>query len=393
VERAERLRQRNVDITLFAEKGEAGMRLALCFLGDLMGQSARIIPLKSFDRFFFLEVVLDNSYKRTRASSTARKLARCAALFAALGTAAGSACAQSNYPDHPLHLVVGFTAGGISDVLARALAAKLSMQIGQQVVVDNKPGAGTTIAAEYVAKSPADGYTLFLQDMTTHAINVGLYKKLPYDSVKDFTPVSLVASTPLLMVDNPNLQAKTVKELIAVAKAKKGQLAYASSGNGTVPHLAAETFKSLAGADFVHVPFKGSAPAIQAVLAGDTAFTFSTMPPALTQVKAGKLVGLGVTTPKRVATIPDVPTVAESLPGFEFVLYSGILAPKGLPPAIVTRLNSELSKTVHSDDMRQIYLNLGAEQLTDTPAEFAAHINREIPKMIKAVKLSGASID
>jgi tripartite-type tricarboxylate transporter receptor subunit TctC len=234
---------------------------------------------------------------------------------------------------------------------------------------------------------------LFLQDMTTHAINVGLYKKLPYDSVKDFTPISLVASTPLMMVDNPSLHARTVKELIAVAKSRKGQLAYASSGNGTVPHLAAETFKNLAGIDAVHVPFKGSAPAIQAVLAGDTAFTFSTMPPALSQVHGGKLVALGVTTPKRVAAVPDVPTVSESLPGFEFVLYSGILAPKGLPAAIQARLNSEFAKTVNSPDMREIYGNLGAAQLTDTPAEFSAHINREIPKMVRAVKLSGATVD
>jgi len=332
-------------------------------------------------------------HTRASARALARKLACGLTLFAVLGATGEPALAQADYPNKPIRLVVGFTAGGISDVLARALAAKLSTQLGQQVVVDNKPGAGTTIAADFVAKSAPDGYTLFLQDMTTHAINVGLYKKLPYDSVKDFTPVGLVASTPLMMVDNPSLQAKTVKELIAVAKARQGQLAYASSGNGTVPHLAAETFKNLAGIDAVHVPFKGSAPAIQAVLAGDTAFTFSTMPPALSQVKAGKLVGLGVTTAKRVAAAPDVPTVAETLPGFEFVLYSGILAPKGLPQALVMRLNSEFAKTVAAADMHQIYVNLGAEQVTDSPAEFSAHINREIPRMVQAVKLSGATVD
>jgi tripartite-type tricarboxylate transporter receptor subunit TctC len=336
---------------------------------------------------------MHHHHARASAICSATRLACVLTVVAGLGMTAGNAQAQADYPNKPIRLVVGFTAGGISDVLGRALAAKLSTQIGQQVVVDNKPGAGTTIAADFVAKSPADGYTLFLQDMTTHAINVGLYRKLPYDSVKDFTPISLVASTPLMMVDNPNLQAKTVKELIAIAKSKKGQLAYASSGNGTVPHLAAETFKNLAGIDAVHVPFKGSAPAIQAVLAGDTAFTFSTMPPAISQVKAGKLVGLGVTTSKRIAAAPEVPTVAESLPGFEFVLYSGILAPKGLPPAIVSRLNSELAKTVNSSEMHQIYGTLGAEQLVDTPTEFAAHINREIPKMVQAVKLSGATVD
>ena len=304
-----------------------------------------------------------------------------------------SAWAQADYPNKPVKLVVGFTAGGISDVLGRALAAKLSAQLGQQVIVDNKPGAGTTIAADYTAKAAPDGYTLFLQDMTTHAINVGLYKNLPYDSVKDFTPVGLVASTPLMLVVHPSLQANNVRELIAVAKAKKGQLAYASSGNGTVPHLAAESFKILGGFDAVHVPYKGSSPAVQAVLAGDVAFNFSTMPPALAQSRAGKLRALGVSTAKRVAAAPDVPAIAETLPGFEFVLYSGILAPKGMPQALVARINSEFARTVASAEMHQVYGNIGAEQLSDTPAQFAAHIDGEIVRMVQAVRLSGAKID
>ena len=311
-----------------------------------------------------------------------------------LALAAGNLWAQADYPSKPIRLVVGFTAGGISDVLGRALAAKLSNQIGQQVMVDNKPGAGTQIAGEFVAKSAPDGYTLWLQDMTTHAINVGLYKNLPYDSVKDFTPVTLVASTPLMLVVHPSLQVNTVKELIALAKAKKGQLAYASSGNGTVPHLATETFRNMAGLELIHVPYKGSSPATQAVLAGDVALNFSTMPPALTQVRAGKLRALGVTTAKRVAAAPDVPTIAEAgLPGFEFVLYSGILAPKGLPPTVLAKINSEFAKAVASPEMQQVYGNIGAEPVTDTPTEFAAHINAEIPKMVRAVKLSGATVD
>jgi len=335
------------------------------------------------------------SFKRHGAFRFSRAAAHSFTLGLALLSWANLAHAQADYPNKPVRLVVGFTAGGISDVLGRALAAKLSTQLGQQVVVDNKPGAGTTIAGEFVAKSAPDGYTLFLQDMTTHAINVGLYKKLPFDVVKDFTPITLVASTPLMLVANPNLGASNVKELIAVAKAKSGQLAYASSGNGTVPHLAAETFKSMAGlSDITHIPFKGSSPAIQAVLAGDTAFTFSTTPPALSQVKAGKLKALGVSTPRRVATASDVPTIAEAgLPGFEFVLYSGILAPKGLPPALVSKLNAEFAKTVASPEMQQVYGNIGAEGITDKPEEFAAHIQAEIPKMVRAVKLSGATVD
>jgi len=332
---------------------------------------------------------------RHGALNNVAKAVRGGALIVALAVAGmGSARAQADYPNKPIRLVVGFTAGGISDVLGRALAAKLSTQLGQQVVVDNKPGAGTAIAGDFVAKSAPDGYTLWLQDMTTHAINVGLYKNLPYDSVKDFTPITLVASTPLMLVVHPSLQANNVKELIAIAKAKKGQLAYASSGNGTVPHLAAETFKNMAGLEVIHVPYKGSSPATQAVLAGDVAFNFSTMPPALSQVRAGKLRALGVSTAKRVAAAPDVPTISEAgLPGFEFVLYSGILAPKGLPPALVARLNSEFAKTVASPEMQQVYGNIGAEAVSDTPAEFSAHINSEITKMVRAVKLSGATVD
>jgi tripartite-type tricarboxylate transporter receptor subunit TctC len=336
---------------------------------------------------------LSKHHKRFGARRTALKVAS-TLIASSLITIAGGAHAQSDFPNKPIRLVVGFTAGGISDVLGRALAAKLSNQIGQQVVVDNKPGAGTQIAGEFVAKSAPDGYTLWLQDMTTHAINVGLYKKQPYDAVKDFTPITLVASTPLMLVVHPSLPANNVKELISLAKEKKGQLAYASSGNGTVPHLATETFKNMAGIEAIHVPYKGSSPATQAVLAGDVALNFSTMPPALTQVRGGKLRALGVSTAKRVAAAPDVPTIAEAgLPGFEFVLYSGILAPKGLPPAIAAKLNSEFAKTVASADMQQIYGNIGAEQLTDTQAEFSAHINREITKMVQAVKLSGATVD
>src|SRR6185369_15611351 len=204
----------------------------------------------------------------------------CCAMVAA-GVIAGGfathAFAQTDYPNKSIRLVVGFTAGGISDVLARALGARLSAQLGQQVVIDNRPGAGTTIASDIVAKSAPDGYTLFMQDMTTHAINASLYKKLPYDTVKDFTPISLVASSALMLVVHPSLPAKSVKELIALAKSRPGQIVYASSGNGTILHLAGETFKSMAGIDMIHVPYKGSAQAVQALLAGEVAVTFSTM--------------------------------------------------------------------------------------------------------------------
>jgi tripartite-type tricarboxylate transporter receptor subunit TctC len=312
----------------------------------------------------------------------------------AAGTATGGAFGQADYPAKSVRLIVGFTAGGISDVLARALGARLQVQTGQQFVVDNRAGAGTTIAAEIVAKAPPDGYTLFMQDMTTQAINASLYKKLPYDTVKDFTPITLVASSPLILVVHPSLPAKSVNELIALAKAKPGQIAFASSGNGTILHLAAETFKSMARVDMIHVPYKGSSQAVQALMAGEVAVTFSTMPPAIPAVKAGRLRALGVTTLKRNAAVPDVPTVAEGgLAGFDVVLYSGVLGPAGMPAAVVSKLNAELTKAVNAPDVKTVYASLGVDAITDTPAEFAAHIAADIEKLGKAVRASGARVD
>ncbi len=313
---------------------------------------------------------------------------------AILGAGGGGAFAQADFPTKSIRLVVGFTAGGISDVLARSLGARVSAQVGQQVVVDNRAGAGTTIAAELVAKAPPDGYTLFMQDMTTQAINASLYKKLPYDTVKDFTPITLVASSPLMLVVHPSLPVKSVQELIALGKAKPGQIPFASSGNGTILHLAAETFKTMAGIDMIHIPYKGSSQAVQALLAGEVAVTFSTMPPALTNVKAGRLRALGVTTPKRNAAAPDVPTIAESgLKGFDVVLYSGVLGPAGMSAAAVNKLNAEFIKAVNAPDVKTVYASLGVDAITDTPAEFAAHIAADIEKLGKAVRASGARVD
>ena len=306
----------------------------------------------------------------------------------------GQRIRETDYPNKAVRLVVGFTAGGISDVLARAIGARLSSQLGQQVVVDNRAGAGTTIASELVAKSPPDGYTLFMQDITTHAINASLYKKLPYDTVKDFTPVTLVASSPLMLVVHPSLPVKSIRDLIALGKSKPGQIAFASSGNGTILHLAAETFKSMAGIDMIHVPFKGSSQAVQAVMAGEVAVAFSTMPPAVTNVKAGRLRALGVTTPKRNPAAPEVPTIDEGgLKGFDIVLYSGVLGPPGLPAPIVSKLNGELAKAVNASDVKTVYASLGVDPITDTPAEFAAHIDSEIAKLGKAVRAAGAHVD
>ena len=307
---------------------------------------------------------------------------------------AASASAQSDYPNKPVRLVVSFAVGGISDVLARALAIPLSKQLGQQVIVDNKPGAGTSIAGDYIAKAAPDGYTIWLQDITTHAINVNLYSKLPYDSVKDFTFIAMVASTPLMLVVHPSTPASSVKELIALLKANPGKYSYGSSGTGTIVHLASEMLKHSAGVDALHVPYKGSNPATAAILGGEVTFVFSTMPPAISNAKAGKLRALAVTTPKRVAAAPEVPTMIDAgLRDFEVVLYSGVLAPKGMDPAVVKKLNAAFAATVRAPEIQKVYEQIGADAIVMTPEEFEKATLREIAKLGPVVKASGARIE
>jgi tripartite-type tricarboxylate transporter receptor subunit TctC len=311
-----------------------------------------------------------------------------------LAACCGSALAQADYPNKPVRLVVGFAAGGISDVLGRAIAIPMSKQLGQQVIVENKPGAGTTIAGDFIAKSPPDGYTLWLQDITTHAINANLYAKLPYDSMKDFSFVAMVASTPLMLVVHPSTPANNVRELIALLKANPGKYSYGSSGNGTIVHLSAEMLKSSAGVEALHVPYKGSNPATAAILGGEVAFVFSTMPPAISNVKGGKLRALAVTTPKRSAAAPEVPTMIEAgLPNFEIVLYSGVLAPKGMDRALVRRINAEFGKAVRAAEMQQVWQNIGADPIAISPEEFEKQTAAEIAKLAPVVKASGAKVD
>jgi tripartite-type tricarboxylate transporter receptor subunit TctC len=315
-------------------------------------------------------------------------------LCAALLVASMSAAAQSDYPNKPVRLVVSFAAGGISDVLARALAIPLSRQLGQQVIVDNKPGAGTSIAGEYIARATPDGYTIWLQDITTHAINVALYSKLPYDSVKDFSFIAMVASTPLMLVVHPSTPANNVRELIGLLKSAPGKYSYGSSGNGTIVHLAAEMLKSSAGVEALHVPYKGSNPATAAILGGEVNFVFSTMPPAIANAKAGKLRALGVTTAKRVDAAPEVPTMIEAgLKDFEIILYSGIMGPKGMDRALVNRINAEFAKVVRAPEIRNVYEQIGAEPLVMSPEETQRKTEAEIAKLAPIVKASGAKLD
>lgn len=313
--------------------------------------------------------------------------------FAVPGLPAGEVLAQA-YPSKSVRLIVPFTPGGISDLLARSLGTKLSPVLGQQIVVENRPGAGTTIASEIVSRASPDGHTLYLQDITTHAINASLYRRLPYDSVKDFTLIQMLATTPLILVVHPSLPVRNVKELIAFAKTRPGQIVYGSSGNGTIVHLSTELFKSMAGIDMVHVPFKGSPQSVAALLSGEVAVSFPTMPPALPNIQAGKLRALGVTSPKRTNAAPDVPTVSEAgLKGYEMVLYSGILGPANIPREIVARLNGEIGKAIRSPELKPILDKVGAEPVTMTPDQFGAHLRSEIEKLGAIVRSVGARVD
>ena len=314
----------------------------------------------------------------------------------AIGTLGAPALhAQDAYPSKPIRMILGFSAGGISDVLGRTLAQKISTSLGQQIVVENKPGAGGTVAADLVAKSPPDGYTIWLQDMTAHAINATMYKKLPYDSLKAFEPITLVAYTPLVLVVHPDQPAKNVQELVAFLKANQGKANYASAGSGTANQIAAELLKRTANVpDVTHVPYKGSTPSAQAVLANEVNFSFLSMPPAVSNINAGKMRGLGITSAKRVPALGDVPTMIESgFPGFELVVYSGILAPAGTPKPIIDKLHAEFVKAVQSDDVRQAFAKIGAEPMTMSPSELRAMMGKDIERLAPIVKASGATVD
>ena len=309
------------------------------------------------------------------------------------GLVAGPATAQT-WPTKPIKYVVPFAPGGTTDILARTISEKLSVALGQPVVVDNKPGAGGGLGADFTAKAPPDGYTIMGGTISTHAINASLYSNLPYDPVKDFVAVTLIARVPNMLVINPDVPAKTVAELIKLLKANPGKYTFASSGNGTSQHLSGELFKSMAGVEMQHIPYKGSPPALQDVVGGQVTMTFDNITTALPLAKAGKLRALAVTTAKRSAVAPDVPTLAESgLVGFEVGSWQGVFAPAGTPPEIVKRLNTEIVKILNMPDVREKLLALGAEPVGDTSEQFAAYVKTEVVKWSDVVKKSGAKVD
>jgi tripartite-type tricarboxylate transporter receptor subunit TctC len=306
----------------------------------------------------------------------------------------GLAVAQQNYPTKPIRFIVTFPPGGSSDLIARALVPVLSDRLRQQVLVENRPGAGGNIGMDAVAKSAPDGYTMGLGAAGALSANVSLYPKMPYDPVRDFAPVSNVAFVPFFLVANPSLPANNLQELVALASAKPGQLMLGYGGNGTAMHLSGELFKLMAKIQLVNVPYKGSGPAAVDAVGGQLPLAMVDVASAITQVKAGRLKALAVTTAKRISAAPDVPTFAEAgLPGYEATGWFGVVMPAGTPPTIIGRMNAELVAALKRQEIRERVIAAGAEPAPSTPEEFGALIRSEIVKWAEVVKASGAKLD
>lgn len=319
-----------------------------------------------------------------------------ASIAIAAATSALPAMAQSaaGYPNKPVTIIVPFAAGGTTDILARLVGQYLSKELGQTIIVDNRLGAGGNIGGQLAARSPADGYTLFMGTVGTHAINQSLYKKMPFDPIKDFAPISRVANVPNLLVANPKQPFKNVQELIAYAKANPGKVNFGSSGNGSSIHLSGELFKMMTKTDMVHVPYKGSAPAMNDLLGNQISIMFDNMPSAIQHVRGGQLRALAVTTAKRSPELPDVPTIAEAgVPGYEATSWFGLLAPAGTPPAIIDKLDDALFKVYKNPELLKKISDQGAEPVVEKPAQFSAFIKAETEKWGKVVRASGATLD
>jgi tripartite-type tricarboxylate transporter receptor subunit TctC len=315
------------------------------------------------------------------------------AVLVAFALAVGYA-QSADYPSKSVRLVVPFPAGGTTDVMGRLIGQQLSARLGQQFIIDNRPGAAGGIGTDVVAKSPADGYTLLLGAVATHSINPSLYGHLPYDSVKDFAPISLLGTLPNVLVVNPSLPVRSVQELIALAKAKPGTLTFASGGNGTTHHLSGELFKRMAGVDMTHVPYKGNAPAITDVIGGQVNVMFDNISNSLPHIKAGKLRALAVTGPARSPVLPNVPTLAElGFAGYNITSWFGLFAPAGTPQPIVSRLNATVNAALHDKQVRDLLASEGIEAQGNSLEQFHAFLQTERVRWAKLVKESGAHID
>ncbi len=311
------------------------------------------------------------------------------ALIIALVALVALAHAQ-DYPAKPIRLIVPYSPGGPVDIVGRIVAQKLTDALAQQVIVDNRAGGGGNIAVEIVAKSAPDGYTLLMGANGTNAINPSLYPRLPVDAVKDLAPIGMVASSPLILVTHPSLAANSVKELVALAKAKPGAINFASSGSGSTAHLACELFKSMTAIHIVHVPYKGAGPALTDLVGGQVQMMFTGVSSTLPHVKSGRLRPLAVSSAKRVPILPDIPTVSEEIPGYEVLTWYGVFAPVQTAKPIVGKLNLTLAQIFSTADARQRLAALGAEPVTMSPEQFAVAVHREIAKWAKVIRDSGA---
>ena len=318
----------------------------------------------------------------------------CAATALWLGASVMPAAAQADYPNKPVRMLIGFPPGQATDTLGRAIAQKLSQQLGQQFVVENKPGAAGIIATQAAMSSPPDGYTLLVSSSGPLAVNPGLYSKLPYDPIKDFTPVAGIAIVPLVLVTNPSFPATNLKELVAAAKAKPKSVNYASGGSGVTNHLVMEMFRGAAGVDMTHIPYKGGPPAVTDLIGGQVNVMFETSVAVLPFVKQGKLRALAVSSSKRLTTAPDIPTVAElGYPGFSGVPWVAIMAPANTPAPIVAKLNAEVNKALASKEIRDQFAGQGVEPMQMTSEELGAFVKSELAKWTKVVKDSGAKVE
>jgi len=309
---------------------------------------------------------------------------------------AATAIAQSSmqYPAKPIRMIVPSAPGSGPDIMARTIAQKLTEAWGQTVVVEARPGAGGIIGSEAVAKAPADGYTLIMGNAGSHSVNPSLYSKLPYDPLKDFAPVALVSSAPNILIVHPSLPVKSAKDLINLAKARPGELTFGSGGNGSTAHLSGEMFRTMAGIKLVHVPFKGAPAAVLGVMTGEISMAILNLPPALPHVRSGRLKALGVSTSKRSAAVPDLPTIAESgLPGYAATAWYGVLAPAGTSREIILKLNAEIVKSLRNDEVKKRIAADGGEVIGSTPEEFTAVMKTDIAKWAKVVQASGARVD
>jgi tripartite-type tricarboxylate transporter receptor subunit TctC len=307
------------------------------------------------------------------------------------------ACTAANaadYPSKPIRWISPWPPGGANDVFSRDIGRKIADAFGQPVIVDNRPGAAGTIGSDVAAKAPADGYTVVMGSSPTHAIAPSLYPQLPYDPLRDFTAITLVGTVPNVLVVHPSLAAKNVKELIALAKASPGRLNFASAGNGTSQHLSGELFKTLAGVDMVHVPYKGTAPAMVDLIAGQVQIAFDNVTTIVPHIQAGKLRALAVTPAKRTAILPDVPTVAEAgVPGYEASVWFGVFAPAGTPKAVIARLHAEILKALNTADLRARMVAMGTDISGMGPAEFQTFVRKEVPKWAEVVRKANVKIN